>query len=462
MRYAGTHAWDIFAHVPAAELAALAPPLADRVGAALREGRTGSEPRRSASIVPLRERAGRLEVWAMRRHSTMVFGGAWAFPGGKLEPGDATAPDPIGACAVRELAEETGCVLAVDELVPWARWITPEPFSHRFDATFFLACPGERELTAGDEAVEGRWMTPDEMLFAGDLLPPARALLRELLLLGDSAAVRAAAAERVVEPVLPRYGLVADELVAAYPRRIDLVRAPNPGPMTLDGTNTWVIHGPSGAIVVDPGPCDADHLAAIDRAAAGPIVEVWLTHHHHDHSEAAGRFGVPVRAYAPELSTHPFVDGEELTIAGPDVRVHHAPGHTADSVLITVGADILTGDTVLGRGPSVIAAPDGDLGDYLTSLEWLRARVATRPVARLLPGHGPIITDPVVALDELLAHRHQRLDQVRQAVAAGARTPDDVVDLVYGDIAPQLRTAALASAQAQLAELARRGGAQHH
>lgn len=227
------------------------------------------------------------------------------------------------------------------------------------------------------------------------------------------------------------------------------VLAPNPGPMTLDGTNTWVLEG---GVVIDPGPLDEGHLQAVLDAADQQVRIVLLTHGHADHSAGVARFvelagGPPVRAYDPDFG-EPMRDGE--TIAG--LHVLHVPGHTADSVAFWSPEEglVFTGDTVLGRGTSVVAHPDGALGPYLASLRRLRDLATTEHVERLLPGHGPIIGHPQGVLEHYLAHRAERLEQVRDALAAGATSAQEVVRLVYADVDPALWPAAEQSVRAQL------------
>ena len=256
----------------------------------------------------------------------------------------------------------------------------------------------------------------------------------------------------------------AGALLGALPGWVRLVRAPNPGPMTLDGTNSWVLRPPGQdrSVLVDPGPRHAGHLDAL--AAAGPYQAVLLTHGHHDHTagvpDLLARAGaVPVRGVASiDGVDAPLADGDELAVGGLTVRVLATPGHTADSVcyLAEYGGErvVLTGDTVLGRGTTVVAWPDGDLGAYLDSLERL-AGLGELPV---LPGHGPALAGCTTAARFYLAHRRARLEQVRAAVAAGARTPAQVVDAVYGDLPADLRPAAEWSARAQLAHLCPGGG----
>ena len=176
------------------------------------------------------------------------------------------------------------------------------------------------------------------------------------------------------------------------------VRADNPSPLTLDGTNTYVV----GHWVVDPGPADPAHLAAI-RAAAGEVEGVVLTHGHADHSESAGCFGVQV---------HTPGEGEE---AGP-FRALATPGHSADSVCLLMGRVCFTGDTVLGTGSVFISPGEGSLGAYLESLRRLRGL----DLEVLCPGHGPYVWDPRAKLDEYIAHR---LERERMLLAALCRRP---------------------------------------
>ena len=144
-----------------------------------------------------------------------------------------------------------------------------------------------------------------------------------------------------------------------------------------------------------------------------------------------------------------------VTAAGCELRVVASPGHSADSVCLLLPADgaLFTGDTVLGRGTTVIAG-DGNLGDYLRSLAQLRDLAGAREVGLLLPGHGPMLTDPLGTLDYYLSHRRERLDQVRSALAAGAKTPAEIVAMIYTDVDPSVWPAAEWSVRAQLDYLA--------
>jgi glyoxylase-like metal-dependent hydrolase (beta-lactamase superfamily II) len=206
------------------------------------------------------------------------------------------------------------------------------------------------------------------------------------------------------------------------------VLAGNPGPMTLDGTNTWVLREPGSdtAVVVDPGPDDAEHLAAVVDAVDGArVARILLTHGHPDHSDGARSFadlfGAPVAALDPlyRLGDEGVVGGDVVVAGGLEIAVVATPGHTGDSLSFHLIADgaLLTGDTVLGRGSTVVAYPDGRLGDYLDSLLRLRALAESTAASYVLPGHGPALVDPVDAVSSYLAHRQGRLDQVREAVA---------------------------------------------
>ncbi|UNK47321.1 MBL fold metallo-hydrolase [Arthrobacter sulfonylureivorans] len=257
---------------------------------------------------------------------------------------------------------------------------------------------------------------------------------------------------------------------SALVRSSDLTRyrlAPNPGPMSLDGTQSYLIAAPEsrGVVVVDPGPLDEVHLAEL--AAAGEVELVLITHHHIDHTEASERFheltGAPVRALDAALcfGGEPLSDGEVIQAAGVDIHVLATPGHTADSVSFHLPADgphgaVLTGDTILGRGTTIIAYPDGRLGPYLDSL----ARLEVLGPARVLPAHGGTLPDLSAICREYASHRQMRLDQIRAALEQlGAdASVDDVTDHVYADIDAAVRLAAEASVAAQLEYLRGDGG----
>jgi glyoxylase-like metal-dependent hydrolase (beta-lactamase superfamily II) len=234
----------------------------------------------------------------------------------------------------------------------------------------------------------------------------------------------------------------------------------NPGPMTLDGTNTWILRAPgaSEAVVVDPGQADDAHLDAL-VAAAPDVSLVLVTHRHFDHGQLAAalreRTGAPVRAIEEEhcLGAAPLADGERISVDGLDVSVLATPGHTSDSVSFVVGDGeaVLTGDTVLGRGTTVVAHPDGVLGPYLDSLR----KLAALGDASVLTGHGPELPSIADIARMYLAHREERLDQVRAALAdlGPNATARQIVEIVYADVDKAVWFAADLSVEAQLAYL---------
>jgi glyoxylase-like metal-dependent hydrolase (beta-lactamase superfamily II) len=243
--------------------------------------------------------------------------------------------------------------------------------------------------------------------------------------------------------------------------------------MTLDGTNTWIVGDPSESapIVIDPGPRDDQHLEAILVACGGAVGQIILTHRHADHAEGAPRLAelakCGVRAADPvhQLGTDGLHDQDVMAVAGLRLEALATPGHTSDSFcLLLLGPDssppgehgprLLTGDTVLGRGTSVITHPDGNLGSYLTSLERIQALVRSRHVIEILPGHGPRVQEPERWLAFYSRHRQERLEQVRLALAAGDRTPAEVVARVYADVDRAVWPAAEQSVAAQLEYLA--------
>lgn len=248
------------------------------------------------------------------------------------------------------------------------------------------------------------------------------------------------------------------------------VLAPNASPMTLDGTNTWLVSEPGSdlAVVIDPGPLDDVHLRAVIATAeqAGKRVALTLlTHGHPDHAEGAARFaeltGTKVRALDPalRLGDEGLGAGDVIRTGGLELRVVPTPGHTADSLCFHLPADraVLTGDTVLGRGTTLVAHPDGRLGDYLDSLRRLRSLTVDDGVHTVLPGHGPVLDDAQGAVEFYLAHRAHRLAQIETAVENGFLTPRAVVEHVYADVDRSLWPAAEWSVRAQLEYLQEHG-----
>ena len=229
------------------------------------------------------------------------------------------------------------------------------------------------------------------------------------------------------------------------PADVVRVRAPNPSPLTLDGTNTYVARG----WVVDPGPDDAGHLDAVLRAAEGGIAGIVITHGHPDHD--AGAESLAARAGGVEV-VRPG-EGEEV---GPFTALS-TPGHAADHVCLVMGRVCFTGDTVLGAGSVFVGSDGGSMADYMASLERLRAL----DLEVICPGHGPFVWDPRARIEGYLEHRREREQRVLDALAAGARTRDEVLDRAWDDVdfeaAPLLRFAAAATLEAHLVKLRAEG-----
>lgn len=244
-----------------------------------------------------------------------------------------------------------------------------------------------------------------------------------------------------------------------------MITAPNPGPMTLDGTNSYILRAARDAaavVVVDPGPADEAHLQAL--AAQGSVELILVTHRHADHTEGIDRLhqltGAPVRAALPEhcRGAEPLTDGEVLTAAGVVIQILATPGHTSDSLCFLLPADghhgsVLTGDTLLGRGTTILDFPDGTLGDYLASLDVLSGFGR----AGMLPAHGPAHPHLGTVVEQYTTHRLHRLEQIREAIAQLAAGEDasrptiaEVADVVYADVDPTVRGAAEHSVAAQL------------
>ena len=255
--------------------------------------------------------------------------------------------------------------------------------------------------------------------------------------------------------------------VADLERLVTRVLAPNPSPMTLDGTNTYVVGEPGcgQAAVVDPGPDDDAHRAAVEAVLAARdarCVAVLVTHHHGDHAEAAlpwaARFGVPVAAATADVAGPDgrlLQPGERLRLAGTTIDVVPTPGHTPDHLAFRLDSGaVLVGDHVLGRGTSVVTHPEGDVEAYLASLR----RVHDLGPSALYCGHGPELTeDPRAVLDFYLAHRAFREAQLLAALAGGPQTVDQLVAAVYADVPRELWPAAAQSTRATLAKLTMEG-----
>ena len=241
--------------------------------------------------------------------------------------------------------------------------------------------------------------------------------------------------------------------------RVRLVLAPNPSPMTLEGTNTYLIGDERSLIVMDPGPNVDEHVASLEAAVAGANVEtIVVTHRHYDHAEAAERcaelFGATIAGNDKPARVR-LSEGDRV---GPLLAVA-TPGHSSDHLcfLFEEERTLFSGDHILGRGTTVVAYPDGDMGAYIASLERLRDLA----IDRIYPGHGPVIETPAAVIEEYIDHRLMRERQVVDGLAdaPGPVTPEELVAQIYADVDPVLHPVAAMSVRAHLAKLAREGRA---
>jgi glyoxylase-like metal-dependent hydrolase (beta-lactamase superfamily II) len=243
--------------------------------------------------------------------------------------------------------------------------------------------------------------------------------------------------------------------------RIDLaefqivgLRADNPGPFTLTGTNSWIF-GEGPAWLIDPGPALPEHVEAltVELHRRGGLGGIALTHDHRDHDEAVGA----IRAVFPEASLAAFRGEVEVRLRdggrfGP-LEAVATPGHAPDHLAYVAGRACFTGDAVLGQGSVFIAPDPGALAGYLEGLGKLRRR----DLAVLCPGHGPVVTEPAAKLDEYVAHRLDRERRLLAALESGARTVDEMLDAAWGDAPAVLRPAATVTLAAHLDKLAAEG-----
>ena len=222
------------------------------------------------------------------------------------------------------------------------------------------------------------------------------------------------------------------------------VVAGNPGPMTYHGTNTYLIESEDGMSVLDPGPDDPAHVAAVLAAAGGNVRRILLSHGHHDHADAVSALraasGAPVFGFRPSIRPdleidHPLAEGDE--VAG--LTVLHTPGHAADHLCFaTANRCLFTGDHVMTWSTSIVAPPNGDMAAYFVSLR----RLLDRDDHWLLPGHGPMRGRPAPFFRALFAHRVQREKAILAALGKAPLTVSALADIVYRGIGERLRAPA--------------------
>ena len=231
---------------------------------------------------------------------------------------------------------------------------------------------------------------------------------------------------------------------------VDRVVAPNPGPYTGPGTNTWILEAGPVLVVIDPGPDDDAHLAALNRRIGSATVGVILvTHSHPDHLPLAERLA---SAHHAAVLRYPgLADQEVVRIGALNVTALHTPGHSADHLCFWLAGDraLFTGDLILGRGSSMITYPEGDVAAYLRSLD----KVAALRPRLLFPGHWDPVDDAIGKIEEYRAHRLAREAQVLAEVRRGTGTAPELTHRVYGDLDDQLMFAAEMTMRAHLRKL---------
>ena len=467
----------------------------------------GTSPRLAATLVILRQGAAGLEVLLTVRPRHLRFmGGAVVFPGGALAPADRDErwkelsevsaeqasehlgePDPATAlafmvCALREAFEEVGfpamdgaasisredvtpeaflaaCLargsrLNTGRLVYAGRWVTPSDSPIRFDTRFFLClAPSGFEPTPSIHEVDDcYWSTPAaalEELADGRVImaPPTIDVLQRLN--GFSSAVGALGA--VVDGSLSGG---AEVLRARLSPLVQVVIAPNGGPMTGPGTNTYVV-GRGPAWCIDPAVTDAAYVDAVAHAA-GDVAGLLITHRHPDHVGGAralvARTEAPVYAFDDRplegLPVRSIRDGEILEIDDLSLRVLHAPGHTPDHLCFLLEAEraLFAGDNVMGEGTPVIDPPEGHMRTYLDTIR----RLSELDLDRIYPGHFRALERPREVLQELLEHRAERERAIVRVLQDDAGELSDIVRRAYSDTPSDLHDLAARSALAHL------------
>jgi hydroxyacylglutathione hydrolase len=232
---------------------------------------------------------------------------------------------------------------------------------------------------------------------------------------------------------------------------IERILANNPGPFTGAGTNTWLLDDGSGEVaVIDPGPLDEAHEAAIvEKLGARRAAAVIVTHTHPDHAPLANplarELGVPALGYSSGPGFVPderLDEGSTVEVGLATIRVIHTPGHSGDHLCFRVGDVLFSGDHIMG-GSSVMVE---EMGSYLRSLE----RLHRTGLSRIYPGHGEAMDRPDEVIDWYLAHRRQRHEEIYEAIVRGAGSVADIVTVVYADVDPSLHPMAARSVEAHL------------
>ena len=242
---------------------------------------------------------------------------------------------------------------------------------------------------------------------------------------------------------------------------ISRIVAPNPGPMTYYGTNTYLIEGADGFTVLDPGPESEAHLQAVLAATGGRVARILLSHTHRDHLDGlpalrattdAPAYGFHQSAAPDFVADHPLRDGDSVG----EWTALHTPGHAADH-LCFARADgvVFTADHVMSWSTSIVSPPNGNMADYLASLR----RLYARDDRLYLPGHGPRIPEPRRFVRALIDHRIMRENAILSALRGEGRTSRELVGALYANVASHLHGAAERSVIAHLQKLEAEGRA---
>lgn len=382
------------------------------------------------------------------------MGGAVVFPGGAVDPTDLDER----ATALREAAEEVGLPdIGIESLVPAGRWVTPLGAPIRFDTHFFVTESPAGWIPRPDptEVADCYWSTPAEaltQLAAGSIAmaPPTVEMLQRL----DGFDSYADAAQGFSSSEGIGTTRILSMRLSPF---VQVVLAPNPGVMTGPGTNTYIF-GAGPTYVIDPAVDDGEYLDVVTELA-GNVTEILVTHRHPDHVGGAAalsqRTGAQVRAYgrqdAGDASVVPIADGERFGSGAACLVAVHTPGHSSDHVCFFVegAASLFAGDNVVGEGTAVIAPPDGNMREYMSSLEKMRAL----EIDRIYPGHFRPLDGGKAVIDRYIAHRLERERKILDSLSEGPLGIDEIVAKAYADTPADLHPVARYSTLAHLEKL---------
>jgi glyoxylase-like metal-dependent hydrolase (beta-lactamase superfamily II)/8-oxo-dGTP pyrophosphatase MutT (NUDIX family) len=416
-------------------------------------------PRPAATLAILRDTPDGLEVLLTVRPTELRFmGGAVVFPGGAVDPSDGDER----LAALREAAEEVGFPKAdPDALVAAGRWVTPLGAPIRFDTHFFIARAPEGWTPDPNpsEVADCYWSTASTALTAlgsGSIAmaPPTIEMLQRL----DAFSSYAEAAEAFATTEGIGNTRILSMRLSPF---VQVVLAPNPGVMTGPGTNTYIF-GSGPTFVIDPAVNDEEYLDIV-VSLAGEVSAILITHRHADHVGGAAalseRTGAPVRAFgadrAGDADVIPIEDGDRFPSGAATLVALHTPGHASDHLCFYVdgAASLFAGDNVLGEGTAVIAPPDGNMADYMTSLE----KMAALRVDRIYTGHFRPLDGGDAVIESYIAHRVERESKILAALSGGGDDIDSVVARAYSDTPAHLHPIARYSALAHLEKLLSEG-----